>query len=390
MQISEKLRTRAQISAHVLWDHFVRPVAQAHDDVPWSIHGLSNEWLTAVLGRGIPEAVVLSFELGSGNHGSTVRRQLYVQWNEAGKTAGLPEHLYTKSTPTVATRLLASYGALAEKNFFEKIRSELDIEAPQLVHSAHDFTSGRSLQIFDDLVATKGATFCDYTTSISRGQADEIVDILSVFHGQFYGSERFETDLKWLYAHEYFLMGFDLSGNRIGHNRAMIKAADVIPSEVQRRREEIWPQAIANLKLHDTEPRTLLHSDVHLGNWYITGTGHMGLCDWQVICTGHWARDVAYALSTILSVEQRRNWERELLARYLENMRERCGLSTTFDAAFRQYRQQLFSALLMWTPTLCHSPLFPEMQPLEMSRTMIHRITTAIDDLDALDIKEIP
>jgi hypothetical protein len=42
------------------------------------------------------------------------------------------------------------------------------------------------------------------------------------------------------------------------------------------------PAARRALAMHEREPRTLLHSDVHLGNWYVTGDGRMGLCDWAL------------------------------------------------------------------------------------------------------------
>lgn len=387
MQNSIVLRTRARIGAHVIWDHLVRPMAVTADDVPWGVEAFSREWLTAVLGRGVPDSEVESFALGSGHEGSSVRRQLSVRWNAEGQAAGLPDLFFTKATPTLLTRLSSGMAAIGERRFYERIRPELDIEAPQLFHSGYDRASGRSIHIFDDLAATKGAQFCSYKTMLDRAQADEVVDTLAAFHARFRNSSRFAGDLKWLTTYEAFLLTGERNGIRIGHDRAMLEAADVIPAAVVARRDEIWPRAIDALALHSSEPRTLLHSDVHLGNWYITRDAHMGLCDWACICTGHWARDFAYAVSTTLTVEQRRAWERDLLARYLERMRATSGLTTPTYLAFDQYRSQLFAALLMWTPTLCHPPTMPDMQPPEMSREMIHRMTTAIDDLGALDVK---
>jgi hypothetical protein len=85
-----------------------------------------------------------------------------------------------------------------------------------------------------------------------------------------------------------------------------------------------------------------------------------------------------------LAIEDRRAWERDLLKRYLDQMREKCGLSITFDEAWHLYRQQIFPALLMWTPTLVHTRTTPDMQPEEMSLEMIKRMTAAISDLESL------
>ncbi len=390
MQTSITLRTRARIGAHVVWDLLARPKALTAQDVPWGVGALTAQWLTAVLGRDIAHAQVESFELGTGDAGSSVRRQLHVTWNAAGRAAGLPERLFTKATPTLLTRLSSGMAAAGERRFYEHIRPELEIEAPNLFHSGYDRASGRSIHIFDDIATTKGARFCNYRSTLDRAQANEVVDTLAAFHGRFRGSPRFSNGLKWVTTYEAFLHTGERNGIRIGHDRAMLEAADVIPARVVARRDEIWPMAVRGLAMHIGEPRTLLHSDVHLGNWYITGEGRMGLCDWACVCNGHWARDFAYAVSTTLTVEQRRAWERELLARYLHRMHELCGLTTASDLAFDHYRRQLFAALLMWTPTLCHPPTMPDMQPPEMSREMIRRMTTAIDDLDALDVAEAP
>jgi hypothetical protein len=61
------------------------------------------------------------------------------------------------------------------------------------------------------------------------------------------------------------------------------------------------------------------------------------------------------------------------------------GISLDFDEAWLRYRQQTFAALLMWTPTLCHPPTMPDMQPEAMSLEMIRRITAAMSDLDSFD-----
>ena len=111
----------------------------------------------------------------------------------------------------------------------------------------------------------------------------------------------------------------------------------------------------------------------------------MGLCDWQCPSKGHWSRDFAYAVSAALTPEHRRAWERELLRRYLDALHRHTGQHFDFDDSFTLYRQQLLHALIMWTITLCHSPFLPSMQPEAMTLAMIHRMTTAICDLESLD-----
>ena len=110
----------------------------------------------------------------------------------------------------------------------------------------------------------------------------------------------------------------------------------------------------------------------------------MGLCDWQCVAKGHWSRDVAYLLATALTVNDRRAWERELLAYYLDELGRLTGAHFDAAEAWDKYREQMLHALWMWTITLCHSPLLPAMQSRETSTTMIVRIATAMADLDTL------
>lgn len=91
--------------------------------------------------------------------------------------------------------------------------------------------------------------------------------------------------------------------------------------------------------------------------------------------------------SAALRIEDRRTWERELIARYLDGLHASSGQRFDPDDIWNLYRNQLLHALLMWTPTLCHSEHLPHMLPEAASLAMIERMTAAIDDLDALDIR---
>jgi hypothetical protein len=379
-----KLRTRARIAAHVLWDHAIEP-APPPGEVPWSAEAASPEWLSWALCAGHPDARVEAVKTDGGSQGSSVRRRMTLTYNTAGQKAGLPEHLFAKATPGLLTRLTAGMVAPREGAFYQQIKAALPIETPGHYWSGANPRSGRSLHLFEDLSVTKAAQFCDATTAISRAQAEDMVTLLATMHGGFYNTARFAADLAWLQTYVDYAQGSARNGARNGHERAMSLAAAVIPADVMARRDEIWPMLEAGLELHRAAPATLLHSDVHLGNWYITGAGRMGLCDWALVCKGHWARDFAYAVSTSLAVTHRRAWERDLLALYLDRLRAHGGPLVTFEDGWRCYRLQLFGALTMWTPTLCPSPTRPEMQTEATSLEMIRRVTHAISDLNALD-----
>jgi hypothetical protein len=313
---------------------------------------------------------------------------LTVSYNEEGRRAGLPVSIFTKSLPSIVTRMIGGFNGTArvEGSFFTQIRPQLEIEAPLCYHSAYDRRTFAAIHLLEDLVATKSATFCNHKTYVTRAMADDMIDLLAALHGRFYGDPTLAERYRWLASYpRWFTIGAAKMGTEYYTRKAFDAAAHVIPPEVMARRDEVWPATMRALALHDSEPQGLIHSDVHIGNWYRTGAGIMGLCDWQCLSRGHWSRDFAYAVTASLTPDDRRNWERDLLARYIERFADKTGVRPDFDVSFQRYRQQIVHALAMWTITLCHSPLLPNMQPEDTTIKMIERMTTAMADLDALD-----
>jgi aminoglycoside phosphotransferase (APT) family kinase protein len=377
-----------KISGRVAYERLARPKARQFDDVPCTPYAVTPEWLTAVLCGKVPGAVVTQVEVKAARAGTHERHQLKVSYNEEGRRAGLPVSIFTKSLPSIVTRMIGGFNGTArvEGSFFTQIRPQLEIEAPLCYHSAYDRRTFAAIHLLEDLVATKSATFCNHRTYVTRAMADDMIDLLASLHGRFYGDPTLAERYRWLASYpRWFTIGAAKMGTEYYTRKAFDAAAHVIPAEVLARRDDVWPVTMRALALHDSEPQGLIHSDVHIGNWYRTGAGQMGLCDWQCLSRGHWSRDFAYAVTASLTPDNRRSWERELLARYIERFAEQTGVTPDFDLSFLRYRQQIVHALAMWTITLCHSPLLPNMQPEDTTLTMIERMTTAMADLDALD-----
>jgi aminoglycoside phosphotransferase (APT) family kinase protein len=373
------LPTRYRIAAHSLWDNFVRPPPAHAGDVPWHGEAVTAAWLTAVLAKDVPDAAALNVVVVGGDNGSSARRVLRIEWNDEGLAAALPVRVFTKSTPTLPMRLSAGRAAPAEGRFLTDLRPHLPIEAPRCFYTGRNATSGRSFHLMNDLTHECGARFCRANSSIDRNQAEQIVDTLALLHGTFL-SKACALDNSWLNTYESFFQAAARNQIEAAHDQAMIKAADVIPRGVVSAKARIWPVAVESLELHASTPRTVIHSDVHLGNWYVTDAGRMGLSDWARVCRGFWGRDLAYSLMTVLTIDDRRAWEEALIARYCMQFEAASGKPLAFDDAMRAYRAQACLALLMWTPTLCPPPTLPDMQPEATSLEMIQRITTAMDD----------
>jgi hypothetical protein len=274
--------------------------------------------------------------------------------------------------------------AQSEMNFYNKVRQRLEIEAPVGLYANFDPRNCASLIMLRDLGSE--VEFCDDRTEIDWARAESQMDTLARLHSAFYESPElgsvtipFRTWPVWwrdmMVASPEFPASCD---------QAFAESEDLMPPELFRQRRRIWPATEMSVARHAQLPRTLIHCDVHLKNWYVTKAGVMGLSDWQIASVGHWSRDLIYTMTTALSVENRRKWERDLVRIYLEKMAER-GVPRVSEAeAWKNLRQQLFSALAFWTITLRPAPGMPDMQPERTTREFLRRLYAAIADHDAL------
>ncbi|NMO91577.1 aminoglycoside phosphotransferase family protein [Actinomycetospora sp. TBRC 11914] len=388
-QLGTKLAVAAQlgrIGGHVLGERIRRPRPTTLAEIPPSIEALTPEWLTAALCRDQPGAWVTDVAGTGGSDGSTTRRVLRVGYNDVGTKAGLPESVFTKSTPRFLSRAVTvPIDALTcEALFYDRIRPVLDVEAPVGYYSAADPRSGRSVFLMEDVATTKGVTFGDPTlNSVDRGRAESMITLLATTHGALWESPRFRGDLAVIKDAERWQADVNKAidfptRSAVGFDRA----AAVFPAEFRRHRDDVFGTAMAALALHGSAPETLLHSDVHSRNWYLTPDGGMGLFDWQLLSRGTWAMDVAYAMSSNLTIEDRRAWERDLLELYLDRLHAHGGPDLTFDEAFLAYRQQVFHGLIFWLYTIGAGRLQPAMQPDEVSLANLERMSAMVIDLD--------
>ena len=357
-------------------------------DVPISVQDVNPAWLTAVLCRNTPGAAVESVVVSGGSDGSTSRRALRLTYNAAGMQAGLPTKIFGKATPTLQNRLVCglSGAVFTERDFYLHVRPELDIEAPVAFHAATDADSFRSVILFADMTDT-GTVFTDPYYYIDRAKAEDMARLMATYHAQLLGqslTDRMPMLKTTLAFQQDVNVGIDFEGrSAIGVDRA----SAVIPQSIKSRKKAMWDDGLMrSLEQNIAAPRTLAHCDVHIGNWYVTAEGRMGLTDWQCAASGNGVVDLSYALSSALKIEDRRAWERDLVAIYAERLAELgAGAhdAVDFETIWLRYRQQMFHGFYNWVYTIGAGEMQPDMQPEAISMINIERMAAAIDDLDS-------
>lgn len=355
--------------------------------VPTSYESITPEWLTDVLCKDVAGAKVAALRLDAPDDGSTNRRRIFVDYNDAGTQAGLPRSVFCKSTAALETRLVSamSRAALSEVSFYTKVRPLLKMEAPTPLFAAYDHDNHASIIMMRDLQGE--VTFCNERTPMDWDRLVSQMDTLADLHAPFHGSPLLGTDAipfqtwaDWWRNMMTICPDFEVYCDKaFGDSEAWMSP------ELYRRRGEVWKATMASAERHRDLPQTIIHCDVHLKNWYCTNAGKMGVSDFQCITLGHWSRDLIYTLTTALTIEDRRKWEKDLVLYYIERMAEHGVRGITADEAWANMRQQLMTVLAFWTITLRPAPGMPDMQPEATTSEFLRRIYAAMEDHGSLD-----
>jgi len=383
---ARRLGRVAWYGSHILWENTTGYCPTDPNQVPASAGRISPLWLDRVLCQKTPGAKTTSIQVVGGSDGTNTRRAIKVAYNDTGTAAGLPTDLYVKSATAFRTRVMNAPTTRneSEVRFYQTYRQRLNIEAQTALYAGFDQSSGRMLLIFPNLVV-QGTKFLDPSHHVTRSQAENMIDVLAGYQTTFWNSAELKS-LPWIlstlqYQHRINVgLPFEHCGN-LGLRRA----ASVIPPALREVPEsKLWRLHMTSIERLTRTPFTLCHYDMHIGNWYLTRDGRMGLTDWSMRY-GHWSSDLSYMLLSALRVEDRRAWERDLLARYRQRLAEaNVAELPSADEIWNEYRRQTFHALYFWLTTIGHTALQPDMQPDHISLANLERMSQAIVDLDSI------
>ena len=344
---------------------------------------LTPELLTAALSETRPGALVEGLQVVEQAHcdsgsASTAGRAVLDLAYAAGRDAGLPRRVVLKTVlvrPGAPTTMYQN-----EVRFYRHLRSELDIETPQAYASLFDAASGSFGIVMEDL-RQRSARFPNATGAMSEVEITSLLGHLATLHARFWESPRFSRDLAWLWSprsggfHD-FLHGAGLEVIRRQLQQSEYKQQLLV--RLGRSLEELWALLWRAQTILDSQPRTLLHGDTHLGNTYLLPGGGAGLLDWQLMNRGRWSHDVTYLLMTALDTETRRKRERDLIAQYLEALHAR-GVKEVPDieSALLLHRQTaIWGFLIGWM--ICPTKNYGE----EILCANLERLTATLEDLD--------
>lgn len=259
----------------------------------------------------------------------------------------------------------------SETLFYRHLAPVVGVRTPRAHYTGIDEERGRSLIIMDDVIAN-GGRFLSAHQPYSVALVRESLGQLARLHATTWGSA-------------------DLAGDAGGWLAPRMRAMmDMYPASYLQEllndgRGPGLPAELldgANLKeavyrLAQVAPTNVIHGDTHSGNVYVDRDGVPGWLDWQVTQRGHWATDVSYHLATVMTVEDRRAHEPDLLQHYLGEL-ARAGVPDPpgWDEAWERYRLHFPYGYFLWAITRISSR--------EVVLVHIPRIAAAMDDHQTL------
>jgi hypothetical protein len=348
------------------------------EPIPVDVDDVTTEWLSSVL-----DADVTAVEVLDAHSGTTGRARIALTF--ADDDHNFPPTMFVKLPPfdERQRKFVNAVGlGVAEARFFAELADDVPVRVPAIHHAGLD-DDGRYIMVMEDLVAS-GARFPSPHDPDIAETTTRIVDELALLHAVHWDDPRLRDDLAW--TADGYRLGFGAGGPFI--QRALDRFAEDMPPAFRRVGELYVAETPRIAELFEVGPQTVAHGDPHLGNLFVEGplgdAGRPGFYDWGMVMrrAGMW--DVAYVLCNGLPPEIRRAHEHEWIDRYREGLAAQ-GVTLDADTAWEQYR--LF-AVYAWSSATSTAGVGDRWQPQEYGLTGMEAATTAVDDLDSVDLLE--
>lgn len=248
---------------------------------------------------------------------------------------------------------------------------------PRLYLSQYDEGTSASILLLEDLDA---AEFGDNLTGCSATDARIAVRQLGLLHAYFWESTSLKG-LRWLRALT------DEAQARAGIYQAMLprfeqRCAEFLTPELReaaRRFALVFPQYSQQ---GSQGPQTLTHGDFRADNLAFAHTSEgrgVTVFDWQVARRSRGPRDLAYFLSSSLSVEQRRILEESLLDLYHETLKTNGVEGYSTGELRRDVQAGLGAPLTTWV--IAGGMLdFSSERGIDLLKRVCERLGAALDD----------
>ena len=356
-------------------------------ETPASGDAITADWMRRALLAGgasdaaaIEEVIVEDIGAGVGLLGEILRCRLVCR----DAVASIPATVIVKlpsqeSKSRRMSRLQSLYQR--EYDYYRHVAPHAPIRSPRLLYGKYEDRGDRFVLVLEDLGHLQTG---DQLGGATPAQARSAVRAIARLHGHYWDKVG-RPPLSGFYdtgtpGRRAVIQGIYLAflGPTLEHFGSLFSA------EMRRLAEAYGPRVADHIADVGAAPQTFGHGDFRLDNMFF-GAGdedEVAVLDWQVSGLGNGLYDVAYFLGSSVSVEVRRDIERDLVGEYTDIV---CGMGAkrfTFDACWRLYRQNMLGRLLV-TIFVCGGLDLNDERSRRLAEIGVRRALAAIEDLDA-------
>ncbi|WP_245714084.1 ecdysteroid 22-kinase family protein [Nocardia vaccinii] len=346
------------------------------DGIPLRAGEATASWLAAALD--LPTGSVTSLRILDQHSGTAGRARIAVD----SAFPGAPTHLFLKTVPRnylqhvlmnvfrLGTREILAYRALGDAP---------PLRVPRCYLARADRLRGRCVLLLEDLTGT--AQFRTVVDSVTRAEAEAVVDALAGLHAHFWNTDRFTGDLRPLAQRTAaeIRIGDIVRRRFLGNIHG--PAGDIIPERMKRQCRVFFERGGDIDAFWAAQPQTLLHGDPHLGNLFFE-SGTPGFLDWQVAAAGAGIRDIAYFATASVEPALLREIERDMVRRYVTRLAE-ADVNLDADHTWTLYRAAVTELFLA---AVCTAEAGERMQPREVMRVGVQRAVAAVTAHDSFTL----
>ena len=340
---------------------------------------LTVAWAQQVVDKHDTNTVVAKVDVVAVDVGTTTRVCLAVEHNGPDT---LPNRWFVK-LPSLAwrARMITALPRLlqTEVRFYNELAEAVPLSKPVCLAAQSRFGRGSTLVLAD--VAEFDGVPSAASDTLTFEQATLVVEQLACSHARFWNNVHLDPKYSWLAGPIRLLE--DALGTALAvplMKRGLHQAGAHIPSALHAPAIHYARHRRTVMRFLSDAPKTLVHHDCHPGNlFWNKNRSKVGFLDWQLVRIGEGVSDVAYFLSTALSVETRRLYEAELLVKYAQTLADNGVAGVDNTQLVQRYRAHLAYAFEAMVVTLAVGG----MMNLDCNLELIRRTATAVEELDA-------
>ena len=324
----------------------------------------STVWLSEVL-----ESVVTAVSVGDVDNRVSTNAPIRVELAD-----GRTRHLWVKGYFSEIGRTFR-FAGVPEAMFYRELAGPSGIRTLRSVFAAVDPITQSNVVLTED-VALEGAVFLDSLSDYSVDQAAQSLEQLATLHTTTWLDPACRN-AAWL---ESRLHTYTMSRG-VAEIRANFAGplGDGVPDAVRDAQRLYDAYKVVAADVATATPWCVIHGDPHIGNVFLDRDGHPSFVDWQLVQRGPWYLDVGYHLASVLSVEDRRRSEQDLVRHYLDRVKSSGIEVPDTDAVWRGLQRGMVHGFYLWGITLKVDP--------RKTAVLLERLGAAVDDHDAF--KEI-